>query len=109
MTDEQERARMAQAALNNPMLEEAFSVLREGYIQASMACKPDDDLNRWRYTAALRGLTTIRNHLNAVVQRGSISREQIAELAEVEKRENVFKRTARGLWGDNAAVEKSIT
>ena len=108
MTDETERARLAGALLNNPLLDESFVVLKEGYVQALMACKPDEDLLRWRYTAAIRNLASVRNHLGAVLQRGQIGQAQIKELAEIEEKPSVWERAKRGLWSDDASTEKAV-
>lgn len=88
-----ERARLASSLLNNPLLDEAFAVQREAYVQAMMVCKPDDNEGRWRYAAALRDLTIVRAHFEVVLQRGELAKQQAESLQE---RENVFKRAARG-------------
>lgn len=105
MTDTNERARLAGAALNNPLLDEAFAVLREGYIQAAMGCKPDDNENRWRYLAAAKNIDAQKRHLNHVLQYGKI--EQSTIRPDIED-PSVWKRVTRGLWSDNVETEKAI-
>ncbi len=94
--DDAERARQAAGLLNSPMLQEGMAVLHEGYLQALLACKPDDHENRWRYAAAMRGLVTIRKHLEFVLQRGQIARQKIQEI----EQPDVWKRAVRGFFTD---------
>ena len=93
MSDDTERARLAASIINNPLFDEALAVLKEGYVQASMACIPSDDLGRWRYATALRDLAIVKSHIHTVLKRGEIAQQE-AEALKV--RENVFKRTVRG-------------
>lgn len=95
MSEETERGQRAAAILDNPLFEESFSVLKEGYLQALMACKSDDDLGRARYAYALRDLTIVKNHLSTVLQRGEIAHHEAKALAATE---NVFQRAVRNFY-----------
>lgn len=95
MSIDTERAAKAAAILDNPLFEESLAVLKEGYTQALMACKPDDDLGRARYAFALRDLTLIKTHLSAVLNRGEIAHHEAKALAAAE---NVFQRAARSFY-----------
>lgn len=90
--DDAERARQASGVLKNPIFQEGLAVLHEGYLQAMLACKPDDHENRWRYAAAMRGLVTIKKHLEFVLQRGQIAQQRIQEIEDPA----VWKRAIRG-------------
>lgn len=108
MTDDTERARWASSILGNPLLDEAFATLRESYLMQLMACAPTDNEGRWRFTAALRGIATIRNHFQIVLQRGQITQAEALALAEREKVQGIFKRAVRGLFSDDVSSEQTI-
>lgn len=95
LDDTNERARLAGNILGNPIFDEAFVVLREGYTQAMMKCEPRDDVGRHRYAFALRDLETIRAHLETVLQTGKIAAIQAEEF---KQRESPFKRAVRGFY-----------
>ena len=92
--EELERARQAAGLLQNQLMVEAFALLKEGYTQAFMACKPTDDENRWRYAAALRGITVIQNHLASVLQYGQISQQKVQDIEEA----GAFKTALRSFY-----------
>lgn len=94
--DDAERARQAGGVLNNPIFQEGFDILKEGYVQALMACDVKDDKGRAAYALALRGLVTIRKHMEHVFQRGQIAQQRIQNIEEP----GVFKRMARGFFSD---------
>ncbi len=93
MSKDIERARIAAQVLDNQIFVESFAVLKEGYVQALMACDPKDDLGRARYAFALRDLQTIKNHITTVLNRGEIAAH---EAEEMKRTTNIFQRAARG-------------
>ena len=107
MSTDTDRARQAGALLDNSLMAESFAVLREGYLMQLMACAPNDNEGRWRYAAALRGIATIQKHLEHVLKKGEITQLTVRQIAEDEKRENVFKRSIRGFFSDDANAEKT--
>ena len=92
--EELERARQAAGLLQNPLMIEAFAVLKEGYTQGLMACALNDDKGRAAYALALRGLATIQNHLGAVLMRGQIGQQKIQDIEEA----GVFKTALRSFY-----------
>lgn len=98
--DEAERARQANGVLNNPIFQEGLAILKEGYVQAMMACDVKDDKGRAAYALALRGLATIQKHLEFVLQRGVISQQKIQEIEEP----GVWKRAIRGFASDTQTM-----
>ena len=106
MKNDAERARLAANLLNNPLLDESLILLREAYVNAFISCAPGDGEGRWRYASAVRGLAFIKGHIQSVVQTGLIGQQEIAQLQEMETRDNVFKRAVRGFFSDDASSEK---
>ena len=90
--DDTQRGKMAAAILGNPVFEEAFTLLKEGYLQAVMAAKTDQDLRDLR--RALQAIHTMRLHWQTVLNKGAISQHDVETLME---NPNVFKRAIRKL------------
>ena len=78
---ENERAGRAAEALNNPILREAFGLLKDSYIAGIRGCEPKDDQGRYRFTVALNVVDAVHRHLKAVVDTGALSAAQTTELA----------------------------
>jgi hypothetical protein len=81
-----ERAARAQEALNNPLLREAFGLLKDNYIAGIRACEPKDDMGRYRYTVALNTLDAVERHLKAVVDTGLLDAAQTNDLSTPSRR-----------------------
>jgi hypothetical protein len=81
-----ERAARAQEALNNPLLREAFGLLKDNYIAGIRSCEPKDDLGRYRYTVALNAVDAVERHLKAVVEAGLLDAAQSTEFSTPSRR-----------------------
>lgn len=107
MSNETDRARLALGILDNPLFEEALQMLREAYLKAATACGPSEDKARWRYIVAIENVRLFREHLQAVLQTGNIAQEQLNQMREIEKRENILTRVVRGFYSDDASAENA--
>jgi hypothetical protein len=76
-----ERAARAKEALTNPVLREAFALLKDTYIAGVRGCDPKDDLGRYRYTVALNAVDGVERHLKSAVDTGALTAAQASELA----------------------------
>ena len=79
MTDE-DRLIFAKDAARNPVIQEAFKLLREQYVLAMRQCDAKDDLGRYRYTVALTAVDAAERHIKRFCDLGNIEQAQITEL-----------------------------
>jgi hypothetical protein len=88
MSDRQpdERTLRAADALTNPVLREAFTLLRDGYLAALRRCAAKDDLGRYRYAVALNAVDAVERHLRSTVETGALSEAEAGELADPPRR-----------------------
>ena len=68
------RAAEAQQLIDNPMLQEAFSAVREGLIEAIEINPLTDDLLRDKLMLSLQLLRHIRTHLEDYIISGKLSK-----------------------------------
>jgi len=108
MKDATERARLASAIVDNPLFDEALSVMREAYLAGALKCGPTEDKARFLYLGLIAGMKVFREHLEGVLKTGEVTAEQIKMLREAEKREGVFTRVVRGLWSDDINTERPL-
>ena len=76
-----ERAARAKEALNNPLLREAFGMLKDSYVNSIRTCEPKDDVGRYRYTVALNTVDAVERHLKAVVDTGLLDAATTRDLS----------------------------
>ena len=62
------RSEEARRLLAEPLLAEAFDALRSETLAALLACKPTDDLARFRLAEALKLLARIESHLQLILE-----------------------------------------
>ena len=76
---EKEAAKGQRAAelLDNPILQEAFQLLKERYHQEWLASPARDTEGREKIWVALKVVETVQNHLHQTVEAGKFARVQI--------------------------------
>jgi hypothetical protein len=91
MTDESKRGldalrgSRAESLLNDEILNEAFTKLRETYIQAWQVTSIDDVTGREKLFLAVNIIGKVRDHLIAVMNDGKVAASDIARAAERQK------------------------
>jgi hypothetical protein len=83
---EQHRASQAERLLNDPLLNECMDRVRNGYLIAWQATKPDDVAKREQLWNAIRGLDEIKREIRAVAETGKMAKVAIERLL---KQQNV--------------------
>ena len=84
MTDAAEQAirrgNRAEQILTDPLVVEAFTMLRAEYIRGIESSKPDQPELRERLYAHLTTLNSVAGHLRAVMEHGKLNKAQVNEL-----------------------------
>ena len=81
------RAGKAKALLENELLKEAFSTLEAGYLKAWRETSARDVEAREAYFRAVNQLAKVQEHLQMVVQNGSVAQADLNRLhAEADRR-----------------------
>lgn len=62
------------------LVKEAFETLRAAYTKSALSVHVNDDLGRFRFMEALRQVDLVESHLRAVINAGTIARNEIAQL-----------------------------
>lgn len=78
--DEINRGAMAERLLSDPLISEAFDLIRAEYIAAWESAPARDVEGRERIWAHLQSLTKVRAHLETVAYTGKMSKKQQEEL-----------------------------
>lgn len=68
LEEKRRRAEEARRLLAEPLLAEAFDALRTETLSALLACKPTDDLGRFRLAETLKMITQIDQHLRLILE-----------------------------------------
>lgn len=84
-----ERARLAQNLLNNPLLEEILSDLKQSYIDDWLVSNPKDVETRERLFMAARLIDQFRTSIKAVIDNGVVSAAIIEKRQKREDRGNL--------------------
>lgn len=77
----QERGRLAEEALQNPVLQETFSILRRSYMAAwtiTLASDVEARENLWR---CVQILDDVENQIKKVARNGRIARTELEQIA----------------------------
>lgn len=72
----EQRAERAHHLLQDQMLQESLTVLRDTYVAALRGCTAKDDLGRYRYAVALDVIDGVERHLTAVLNLGKLNPKQ---------------------------------
>lgn len=72
-----DRAAKAQALVDDEILKEAFTTLRQSYVDAWMATDARDTDGRERLWAATTVLTKVRDHLDRMISDGMVAEAQL--------------------------------
>lgn len=80
------RAKQAEALINDPLLNEAFDKLRELYVEELLGSAAADATRREKLYLAARIVPAVRKNLETILMNGSIAAKQLANLEEDQKR-----------------------
>jgi hypothetical protein len=86
MSERSERARLI---IEDDLFSEAFDAIRQGYTDALINCAPGDDMGRYRLTEALRMVSAVREHLEAVLKTGEMESINVTQF---EGRQRLIRR-----------------
>lgn len=76
----------AQALLDNKMLKECFSSLRELYTEELLNSRPDEEFKREKLYLAFNLIGKVEQHLHKAISNGSVAKKDLANMLENEKR-----------------------
>lgn len=74
------RGAKAQGLLNNELLQEAFSALESGYIQAWRSTAAEDQVGREKLFLAINVVGKVRDHLTSTIQNGKVAQADMNRL-----------------------------
>lgn len=74
---EQDRGAKAEALLRNPMLQEAFDILEQKYIDAWRNSPVTAESDREKLFQMYQNLIAVRGHLQEVVNTGNLAKTEI--------------------------------
>lgn len=80
-----DRAVRAEALLADDIFREAFDKLRADYLSVWEATSVNDSMTREKTWLALRALSAMRGHIEAIVRDGAVSAKQLRNLEEASK------------------------
>lgn len=69
-----ERARLAKALLDNPLLNEILTSLKDRYVEAWLSSKPADTEARERLYLASQAIDQVTNEISIAIQNGQIAK-----------------------------------
>lgn len=72
-----ERARLAKALLDNSLLDEILTGLKDRYVQAWLSSKPADSEARERFYLASQAIDQVKNEINIAIQNGQLAKATI--------------------------------
>jgi hypothetical protein len=72
-----ERARLAKALLDNSLLDEILTDLKDRYVQAWLSSKPADNEARERLYLASQAIDQVKNEINIAIQNGQLAKAAI--------------------------------
>jgi hypothetical protein len=80
----------AHALLEDEMLQDAFKILEERYLQAWRATAIDDVAARETLFKAIHVIGKVRDHLGSVLGNGRLAERELRELVELAERKRRF-------------------
>jgi hypothetical protein len=84
------RGKRAEALINDPMLQDAFKTLLEGYQQAWRDSAPRDTEGRERLYTAVHIVGKVNDHLRLAADNGKVAAASIAEVERLGERKGWF-------------------
>ena len=82
-----ERAVIAGQLIDNPLWDEAFTILRDAYLAKAMALGPEHDIERYKFIEALRQIDVVKTQIERTFEIGAALAKEIADT----EPENVFR------------------